>query len=163
MDRTRLLSVDPGVNSIYVATWCGQELRTVGETTNWMLNSDHIVIECPTLYQGRVVDTDQRDILNLVRTVERVKVLSNYDHWKEYLPRDWKGQDKKWITHHRVLTSLTDAERKTVKRACGEDIAEYVEAACVAAAEHKKPKYSRKSHNLLDAVGIGLHHLGRLK
>lgn len=54
-----------------------------------------------------------------------------------YFPDEWGGQVDKEVKNARALERLTPAERATIEDA------------------------GALTHNILDAIGIGLHHLGR--
>jgi hypothetical protein len=62
-----------------------------------------------------------------------------------YKPRQWKGQVDKGVMLRRVLKRLTDDELRRVP-----DL--------ISSLERKSSVW----HHAIDAVGVGLHHLGRL-
>jgi hypothetical protein len=123
------------------------------------------VCECPQVYSMAKPPADLVDVAIVVgQWKERTLVAGGT--WTQVLPREWKGQHKKPPHHKRVWAALSAAEREIVSKAVGhspESIAAYIEKACVAIALHAKVTYSRHSHNVLDAVGIGLKTLGRIQ
>lgn len=85
-----------------------------------------------------------------------------------YTPRQWIGSLQKPIHHHRIWGALTAAERALFPA----DTTVRIAAACAKGGKDNWRKsgalyYGRgkgsEVHNLLDAVGLGLHHLGRYR
>jgi len=155
-----MISVDPGTKVSAAARWADGELQSVW----WApipIDSGNLVIEVPVLRPyGKA---DPQDILDLMRVVE--KWAGQAGRIVEIKPETWKGQTPKPIHHRRILEALTPVEREVFAMACGhtvEDIRAYVRRACETLARlGVVARYSRKSHNLFDAVGIGLWYLGR--
>jgi hypothetical protein len=114
------------------------------------------VSEYPQIYQAmrvvsgarkRVSFGDPNDLLPLAQCVGAVQIALIFrrlvwstKHCKTYLPREWKGQVPKDIMIKRIQERLAPDERTRV--------------------EH--PRAKSLSHNVWDAVGIGLRTLGRL-
>lgn len=80
-------------------------------------------------------------------------------------PDEWAGQTEKPVRHQAIWHALSVDELKLLKAASGfdGDLLEYIDAACNAIALGKKPKYSHPVHNLLDAVGLYLFAVGRIR
>lgn len=81
-------------------------------------------------------------------------------------PDEWAGQTQKPPRHQRIWEVLAPGERKIIAAAAGvqpRDVDIHIELACDAIALGKKPKYSHKVHNLLDAAGLFLFAVGRIK
>lgn len=97
-------------------------------------------IEWPQIYQSS--KGDPNDLLSLSAVVGAI--MGKYAHRGNvtlYRPKHWKGQVPKQAMVKRILGKL-DAE----------ELASYDEA-----------KYTKGiAHNVADAIGIGLYHLGRL-
>jgi hypothetical protein len=75
-----------------------------------------------------------------------------------YYPNEWKATVKKPVHHRRLWRVLSPAERFLLPVG----VAAVIDAAVKSyAATGKVTKYSHEWHNLLDAVGLGLFHLGR--
>lgn len=73
-------------------------------------------------------------------------------------PNAWKATVKKPVHHHRLWRVLSPAERFLLPVG----VAAVIDAACKSYARTGKvTKYEHHWHNLLDAVGVGLFHLGR--
>ncbi len=81
---------------------------------------------------------DQNDLLTLCAVTDRLAGLLDLTG-TEYTVSEWKGQMDKETCHRRIYKILSPEEILAI--------------ASVGA----------KDHNTLDAVGIGLHHLGRFK
>ncbi len=137
-----MIAIDPGVKACGVAWFDNGALsiaRLVPVRDLRKIRQDtDLVIEMPRIYPG----SDQRkgdlnDLLNLAAVVGFCEGLFLCDQ-KRYFPSIWKGQVPKMVMVERIKKTLSEAER-----------------ACVVLA-------GAKSHNVWDAVGIGLFHLGRL-
>jgi hypothetical protein len=104
--------------------------------------ADSLVIEIPRVYPGARQEVPPNDLVRLALRAGEVKGLyrSISVETHELFPRDWKGGLDKDTSHYRVLAVLTEQERALVEAA-------------------KLPK--TKKHNMLDAIGVGLHHLKR--
>ena len=98
----------------------------------------HLAIEYPQQYSRAI--TPRESVQKLVGVIGALAVTFSDSKTEYYLPRQWKGQVPKAVMHRRVLGRLTEAEQGLI------------------------PELPvSKLHNVLDAVGIGLHHVGRLK
>lgn len=100
----------------------------------------HVAIEWPRVYTRDKSKGDPNDLLPLVAVGATVVVLLKATGVR-YYPHEWKGQLTKDACHARVRARLSVAERETIEM----------------------PRAVGLGHNVLDAVGIGLHHVGRLK
>jgi hypothetical protein len=116
---------------------------------------DTLIIEFPRIYtagkqvkkddDGRARSTNPNDLLPLVGVGAAVAALLPDTEIVSLYPDEWKGQVAKIAMNIRARGRLSEAERKTV--------------------EARDPDPARphdKGHNVWDAVGIGLHHVGRL-
>lgn len=86
---------------------------------------------------------DPNSLLALCGVDAALAVAFNVDNVFSYLPSEWKGQMTKAACHHRIQSRLSDAELRV-----------WFEA---------EARHGSLVHNVWDAVGIGLHHRGRLK
>jgi len=107
-------------------------------------------IEWPRVYTaGKQIKnghgTDPNDLLPLVGVGTAVAALAPDAEIIRYYPDEWKGQVEKIAMNIRVLGRLSEVERSLVE---AKD------------PDHGKP--NAEGHDTWDAVGIGLHHLGRL-
>lgn len=72
----------------------------------------------------------------------------------------WKGSIAKPVHHYRVWEHLTKAEREFFPA----NALEVINKACAKYAQTGKVTgYSQKWHNHLDALALGMFHLGRIK
>lgn len=134
-----LVSIDPGAR-MGVACWRDGQLAAADLVRDWGPRpnaefAERYVIELPEI---RVQGGGKGDPNQMVRLAFAVGAW----HAQWYVnkaridlirPHAWKGNVPKEIMTQRILRSLTDAERKIA----GTD------------------------HNVIDAVGLGLHVLGR--
>lgn len=100
-----------------------------------------LCLEMPKVYPG-MPKTDLNDLLDLAGVLGAVVMHSALGHGPEpkwCYPQDWKGQTPKKVMNERVLLKLSEAEKARIVDA------------------------GSKTHNILDAIGIGLHFLGRLE
>jgi hypothetical protein len=174
---TRRLYIDPGVHFHACALFRDLELQTVcfvapetfannGCPFN-VAQLSHLVIEKPVLRGPN--GKDPNDCLDVFGAAQLAAGVIRYQGGPAALyviPEDWKGQFKKPPHHRKVWAELSFSERLIVATDSGhttEHIRDKIEKACQTLARTRKVTgYSWKAHNLLDAVGLGLWHLGRL-
>lgn len=104
-----------------------------------------MAVEFPRIYPG-LSDIDLNDLLDVAGVASAfVSAAAWYPDSSLMLgsarfvyPSEWKGTIKKKIMTERIQNSLTESERGLIK------------------------SVGSKDHNTIDAVGIGLHFLGRL-
>lgn len=126
-----------------------------------------IVIEKPVLRGPNGKDpNDCVDVFGAARLTEGFIRARGGPAAFYVIPEDWKSQFKKPPHHRKVWAALSPTERVIFASHAGYDVDEIrdrIEAACQRLARTRKVTgYSWKAHNLLDAVGLGLWHLGRL-
>ena len=97
-----------------------------------------LAIEYPQQYARS--PTPRESIQKLVGVIGALAVTFPDSKTEYYLPRQWKGQVPKPVMHRRILGRLTESEQALIPEMA-----------------------ASKLHNVLDAVGIGLHHVGRLR
>lgn len=146
-----VFSVDPGVKVAGVAYFVNAKLAhacpVVGE--DWRDTAERIrdclaassvaewAIELPQVYTQSKWKGDPNDLIQLALVVGALA----YDTQATlYRPSEWKKQVPKEIMGKRILERLSLTEREAIRE-------------CPA----------RHKHNVLDAIGIGLHHLKRLR
>jgi len=164
-----LLAIDPGIRGCGVALFDGGYLIGAAyvknsvdkgngptvcffmaqEVFNWAI-PDHeiydgsywdIVMEWPQIYTHSKGDNNDLLALAGVDAAITTRFMDRIDcSAQHYLPREWKGQLTKEVCHARIEKILTPKE--------------------LAAIATKQKTYR---HNTLDAVGIGLFHLGRFQ
>lgn len=145
-----LISIDPGVHLAGIAAWHGSELahaRLIREPFSLGLSlllvdagarvgEIELAIEIPQVYaRGRV---DPNDLIALAFSAGRLAGMIGCPV-TEYTPATWKKQVPKEIMVKRIQRELTDAETARVELA------------------------GALSHNIFDAVGVGLYHLKRIR
>lgn len=122
----------------HVISW-GKSVRT-GFPVDYI---NTIVLEWPRVYATRIrmgeTKADPNDLLALAG-VDAAIAAHMHLGAISYAPSEWKGQVPKDVMGKRILARLTDEERALVMAV----------------------KPASKRHNTIDAVGLGLHHLGRL-
>lgn len=96
-------------------------------------------VEFPRVYPG-LSDIDLNDLLDVAGVAS---AFLNHPYipttdCRFVYPSEWKGTIKKKIMTERIQNALTESERGLIK------------------------SVGSKDHNTIDAVGIGLHFLGRL-
>lgn len=80
-----------------------------------------------------------------------------------YEPNTWKGQKCKPKHHREIWRILDDGERELFAQYDVEKVERIIDEACAAHTRTGKvTKYSHEWHNLLDAIGLGLFHNGRI-
>lgn len=164
-----LVTIDPGLRGTGVAIWLDGKLVNAAYVESaeqkrrgpvaWVAMAaaveDHVwehmdneeedcahelVMEVPQIYGPEISKADPDDLLQLAGVDGAIaRALRFGCPVVGYRPREWKGQTPKAIHNRRVENALSLAELDTFQRC---------------------PSHLR--HNILDAVGIGLFHLGRL-
>lgn len=135
-----ILAIDPGTDTGWALFDDAGRLVScgLGDPPPVGIDTFRVLIECPRL---RPHERNPQDILKLA--VKAGEWGGVYRPRAEYLsPNDWKGSVKKDTSHARIWNVLTAAEQGVVDRAV-------------------RGLAPSKRHNVLDAVGIGLHGVGR--
>jgi hypothetical protein len=95
----------------------------------------------PFVIESQFIDRDSRvntqDVIRLAQSAGRI--AANYPEAVWYLPAQWKGGVPKAVHQKRILAALSDEEKALLK---------------------DMNKGTLKQ--VLDAIGLGLYHLGRL-
>lgn len=106
-------------------------------------SGDTVLIEMPRHYPHRSKG-DVNDLLDLACRVGELKAWAEHQMARVELvwPRTWKGAAPKDVHNQRVLAALKDFELKLLS---------------------KSPRSQKYDHNCVDAVGLGLWKLGRLR
>jgi hypothetical protein len=147
----RLIAIDPVKNKV---AWAGfdtddKELLYVAAGTvetmceharRFYGGGIEVLIECPQVYQQRYLKGDPNDLIQVAITVGRLREAFGAGEF--VLPHIWKGNASKPIMHGRILRALSREENAAFVRG-------------QIAAAHRG--------DVLDAIGIGLWRLGRLK
>jgi hypothetical protein len=167
-----LLAIDPGIRGVGAALFDDKELQAAAYVMNnphergdgpfacvemaravnvWLgrvivnlhlCNLSDVVIEWPQVYTQGKLKGDPNDLLPLVGVGVAICALAPNAFYHAYKPREWKGQAPKEVTHNRAKGALSVPEFRILfdaEKAAGS-----------------------KAHNLIDAVALGLFHLGRL-
>lgn len=157
-----LVSIDPGVRGCGVAVFNGDLIQAfyvknpvergddyaaasnVASAVNNSISqyrANTAIIECPMVYSGAKQKGAQSDIVAVAGVSYSLAArlsATGIDCFRVF-PYQWKGQVPKEIMLNRIILTLASTEQNAIQ---------------------KTSKSLR--HNVLDAVGIGLHHLGRL-
>lgn len=157
---TRVIAIDPGLQGCGVALF--------DDTTNLLLRAQYIAgepsvvvrtildgsvfpyrvaIEMPRTYGGRAARGDTNDVVRLAAAVGVMTAtfMLQGASVTNPLPQEWKGGSiPKPVSHKRIRARLTGFERVLL--------------------EHGLHRVSAKRGlDILDAVGIGLWHCGRME
>lgn len=159
---TSLLAIDPGKKLCgwaFFAGWRRLELSACGlSAPDWVISELHdtfggarlddygLIAELPRTYDGRARKGDANDLIAVAFAAGLVIGDSKQTKYVTVSPSDWKGNVPKpkrasdpYIIEERCRAILRPRELAVV------------------------PDLARsKAHNVWDAVGIGLWHLGRL-
>jgi len=157
-----LVSIDPGVYSCAVAIWkapsgplgtreavlygAGLSVPSYASQTPLEVLSfieslgaslAPVIIETPVKYATR--RSTHRDVERMLVVVRALRAAYPPSSWFEVSPFGWKGNTPKGIQAARIISALSKDEHDAVTW----------------------PKKSLR-HNVIDAIGIGLWHTGRL-
>lgn len=152
-----LIAVDPGLHHCGVSVWDGAgrliDARLVKNTVDMpgplnaqpmaravaaetCLPDADLVIEVPQVYPFGHGKGNPNDLIDLSAVAGGCMALAG-GQVSYYLPRQWKGQVPKEISHARALVQLTDVEKTAI-------------VLC---------KPAGLMHNVYDAVALGLFHV----
>jgi len=158
-----LIAIDPGVHAFAYAYFidgvlseCNmismQEARSIKSLKipfiEFLLKKDkQVIIEKPQIYSTKYSyrkGADPNDLIDLAISIGQLTLFfETFDCIvKHILPRQWKGNAPKKVMNDHVLTLLPEREKRILVRC---------------------PVIKSKKHNVLDAIGIGLQTLGRLR
>ncbi len=113
---------------------------TVNNALEYGLTVDEIAIEFPQIYDRTQSNVDPKDLIDLALMAGALSgVFGSNSKRTFYRPREWKGQLPKDISEKRSLSKLTDEEATKIQL----------------------PRAAALSHNVYDAIGIGLKHVAR--
>lgn len=163
---TKMLAIDPGLRAVAVAYFENSELKDIVWVRNpeqtardfqaWYEMTmavaevvmdekgwapvDVLVIERQQVYKSYEARIDPDNIIQLTGVAGGLNVFLESTHRFGYLPRQWKSNKKKDDFTKFILSKMSDDERKLFDGVTG-----------------------RKLSDCVDAAGIGMYHLGRLK
>lgn len=135
-----LIAIDPGKTTGW-ALFMGGKLCVAAPSVQSasIAGPFEVIIELPRIYPGGGKG-DPNDIVDLAVLVG--KFAERYKSGTVHLvtPRQWKGNVPKKIHQPRILKKLSPEELAVMP---------------------KRPRAKDYDHNMVDAVGLGLFHLGR--
>ena len=169
---SRLLAIDPGLRNMGVAVFedgtlvfadniKGSPATELSDAIYDMAKAvisleelkgvTEVVSELPQIY--RVSKGDPNDLINICLPA---CIVIGHTKLKPTLvyPRQWKGQLPANVCAGRILTKLTEKEREAI------DWLESFENTLKKCVKEGR-EIGGVKHNAIDAVGIGLYHLGR--
>ena len=125
--------MDPGVSYYAVAVWSGARLVTATMSPIEAVITPALgVIEMPQIYKGG--KARKSDIADLIFAAGRL--ADRCEDFQLYLPASWKGQQHKTAHHKKIRAALHPVEDSILA-----------------------PMKKGTLKHVLDAVGLGLHHL----
>jgi hypothetical protein len=124
---------------------------------NILLDVDLIVIEKPTMYPGG--HQRPNDLIDLAWAGGRI--VGRFGRPTiEVLPAEWKHQLPKPVCHERMWDALTPTERELLPVGA---IDRVHAASRKLGITGKMPAYAWRGVDVLDAISIGLVHMGRMQ
>lgn len=165
-----MITVDVGVHHYAMAMWRDDQLsraeyidaEPLGDGSvhlkHAILTKDTVVIEIPKVYDAQRQKGDQRDIRDLAMAAGGLAVAARFangvpgERTQVQLvePREWKGTVDKKVMLARIWEKLSDEEKKAIR---------LQEKLITQGIRHGRGPGA----DVLDAIGIGLWKLGRLK
>jgi hypothetical protein len=121
-----------------VDAWCFRSLEAIPNDVGW---STRVVLEFPQVYTASKSKGDNNDLLPLAAVDGAIAALLGCPATR-VAPRDWKGSMAHEAVEHRVASRLDGDEMFVIDEAFGR-------------------AGKTLAHNVTDAVGIGLHAVGR--
>jgi hypothetical protein len=185
-----LLAIDSGHPESACASFVGCVLRrvfsgNVDTVPDWAHYAyDRVVVEVPTLRGDATPNPESLILIGIAgpRLAERCSASAAPERLREVRPAEWKGSLPKAVCHLRMWQALSDTERALLG---GDATAKAIANACNRGAKarwkkHANHHYSNRdlpkvggiagvsdgtlkiTHDILDAVALGLWYLGRL-
>lgn len=172
------LSIDGGNEkktdrACYVARWDARQLvwvarASLSDLTDWRETPSHVAVERHQ-QDGRIAGGGGKVppgvIIDLAwNTAAVAYTLARGAPVHEYTPAVWIGSINKAALQQRIWAALTTEERKVVAafaRAQPEDVSAALRQNLIRQATGK-PLLKHNWYNVLDAVGVGLFHIGRI-
>lgn len=142
------MAVDPGVTTGWAYFHPTGKLSSAGHARHKLFlgcgfdDEDlELIVEIPRVYPygGK---GDPNDLIDLAVKAGEVRGRFSWQRSVEVYPRTWKGTAPKHIHQQRIIKALAKEELTLLP---------------------KTPRSRKLDHNMIDAVGLGLWHLGRLK
>jgi hypothetical protein len=156
-----LMAIDPG-NCSGVAYFENNQLEWVSlfRDFTWPMGSfriwnhvDELIVEIPQIYDRKNWKGDPNDEIKVAVKAGILERNFNPDKLTEVFPHQWKGNRPKKVHCLYILSLLLPQEKLVLER----DLKKSFE---VIKAEISQEK-STKTHNAIDAIGIGLWKLKR--
>jgi hypothetical protein len=164
-----MLTIDPGVHHYAIAQWRDGRLVSAEYIDEEPLDhgalllhlraasQDLVIVEMPKVYDAQFQKGDQRDIRDLALAAGGLVVAARFANGipgehvpvETIEPREWKGTVDKKVMLARIWDKLANEEKEGVQLTMTK-IEQGVRAG-------KGP-----GADVLDAIGIGLWHVGRL-
>jgi hypothetical protein len=160
-----LLAVDTGAKECGIALFAGAQLQQCAmwcrdDFESWRSPMEwSFICERPRVYGGRAKVGDTQDLLDVsfvagaLVAVARVRGATNS---RAVFPQEWKGSVPKQIMCRRIYARLYLKEQHVLKDALPNSEIHKLNGT-------RGGELSKRTTDLLDAVGIGLWELGRLK
>lgn len=175
---TSLWSVDPGARFHALASFANRVLHYVSFVDTYAIPDappDVLVIEKMHIYLKELrggakkvaIFNSLLEVENAAGRLEMAVIAKGGPRAIRHIPEKWKSQLDK-VTHHNRMWFgvLTPEEREVFAQCAGFTVSEVADklqaAARNLAVRGEVTEYDWAAHNLLDAVGIGLFHLGRM-
>lgn len=176
-----LLSVDPGIRGCGHALFEDGDLRAAGYSRNPRKKGNDLgaivsmaleiaegfnvgnpdlalVVEWPQVYREKYWKGDPNDLTPLAGVVSAVAGILRPGILHRYLPREWKGTIDPEEISRRVRARMMREEFDRIvlpMNTCASCLDKHSISNCL--------KTSCLAHNVYDAIGIGLKHLGRFE
>jgi hypothetical protein len=148
----RLRGLDPGADITHRCRAMARDVDAWVELQLTMAQPQVIALEWPQIYRAAKSKGDHNDLLGLAGVCAAVAALYPSAEVRSYLPADWEPAPK--VSPARKARGLGPIDSEAFSSPRGVRIMSRL-------AEAERALVPQ-SHDAVDAVGIGLHHLGRL-
>ncbi len=171
----KLLSMDPGtrgcgvalfnsIGRLHAATYLPNRM-TVGRRLDSCITmakdvflwasqrgagAESVACEVPRSYNAGNQKGPQDDLIDLAMVSAAVAGMFHYSKVLTYYPQEWKGSVKAETFLRRIISRLDEGEKAVIELVMARKALDDV------------PDSDSLDHNTLDAIGIGLHYLGRM-
>lgn len=154
-----LLAIDPGLSTGWAVFTPHLQSCGMGDPPD--LKVHHLIIEKPQVYP-HTPTAQANNLITLAFQAGQYVGSIQHKALTVVLPHVWKGTLPKPIHHLRIWKALDDAEKATVLT-LAKGVSNYLQACEVWVTLRRKTLPGGKECDMMDAIGLGLYALNRLR
>lgn len=153
-----LLAIDPGLSTGWAVF--SPDLQSCGMGAPGLTSVDHLIIEKPQVYPNTPT-AQANNLITLAFQAGQYVGSIQHKTLTVVLPHVWKGTLPKPIHHLRIWKILSEQEKAVLSMA--KNVQDYLHACQVWVTLRRKTLPGGKECDMMDAIGLGLYALNRLR